>query len=408
MDVASAEKTASEPDIHSDCESCASSQTTSTDLYDHEPYQSFVHKAQSLLTSIFPKDLPIEMERMAGGSYNRVVGGILRHNSTDPMPVILRIPRCDYLQPGDEVAVLRYLTEMTNIPVPGVLHFDPTSENAISSPYMVLSRLSGRSLEHVYLEMPFEKKKRVVCNVARLLGKFSNVSFETIGMLRAGSEDEDIIIIGQAWDESDYFFPRMEGTRTPRGLSKSIASYLEERWSYLVYEEQRRHPGESFDARYTAAFRAAASKLPIPDPDIRARIVLFHTDFAPRNIFVDEDTGEITGVLDWDRAESAPVEAAWTMPAWLWDHNAGGSNQLEWESPDKIPDEPRAAELRDLFLREIGNVIPDFVDVVRGSKLLHNLLLFARRWLHSSEIIERADEFLKGMGVEVAESINAK
>ena len=81
---------------------------------------------------------------------------------------------------------------------------------------------------------------------------------------------------GQAWDESDYFFPRMEGTRTPRGLSKSIASYLDERWSYLVDEEQRRHPGESFDARYTAAFRAAAYKLPIPNPDIRARIVLFH------------------------------------------------------------------------------------------------------------------------------------
>jgi hypothetical protein len=399
MDIAS--EAASEPEIHSDCGSCASSQT-STDLYDHEPYQSFVHKAQSLLTSIFPKDLPIEMERMAGGSYNRVVGGILRHNLTDPMPVILRIPRVDYLQPVDEVAVLRYLTQMTDIPAPRVLHFDPTLDNAISSPYMVLSRLSGRCLEHVYLAMPFEKKRQVVCNVAHLLGKFSNVSFETIGMLRAGSEDEDVIIIGQGWDESEHFFPRMEGTQTPRGLSKSIASYLEERWTYFVNEEQRRNPGDSFDARYTAAFRTAASKLPIPNPDIRAQIVLFHTDFAPRNIFVDEDTGEITGVLDWDRAESAPAEAAWTMPAWLWDHNAGGSNQLGWESPDKIPEEPRAAELRDLFLREIGNVIPNFVDVVRGSKLLHELLIFARLGLHSCEIIERADEFLKGMGVEVA------
>lgn len=79
-----------------------------------------------------------------------------------------------------------------------------------------------------------------------------------------------------------------------------------------------------------------------------------------------------------------------------------GSNQLGWESPDKIPEEPRAAELRDLFLREIGNVIPNFVDVVRGSKLLHELLIFARLGLHSCEIIEQADEFLKGMGVEVA------
>ena len=68
---------------------------------------------------------------MSGGSYNRVIGGILCHNSTDSMSVILQIPRDDVLRPADEVAVMRYLTEMTNIPVPKVLHFDPISDNAI-------------------------------------------------------------------------------------------------------------------------------------------------------------------------------------------------------------------------------------------------------------------------------------
>ena len=54
-----------------------------------------------------------------------------------------------------------------------------------------------------------------------------------------------------------------------------------------------------------------------------------------RNNFqvVDEDTGEITGILDWDRAASAPAEAAWLMLAWLWDQNACGSNELGWEVP---------------------------------------------------------------------------
>lgn len=79
--------------------------------------------------------------------------------------------------------------------------------------------------------------------------------------------------------------------------------------------EQRRHPGDSFDTR--TVFRAAAPRLPIPNADIRVQIVLFHTVFAPRNIFVNEDTGEITGVLDWDRAESVPAKAAWTTPTWL-------------------------------------------------------------------------------------------
>lgn len=89
------------------------------------------------------------------------------------------------------------------------------------------------------------------------------------------------------------------------------------------------------------------------------------------------------------------------MPAWLWDENACGSNQLGWESPDNIPDDPRAAELWELFLSKIKKVIPEFVDVVRRSKHIHELLSFAHIWMHSSEGFDCADKFLEGMGVEV-------
>lgn len=64
-------------------------------------------------------------------------------------------------------------------------------------------------------------------------------------------------------------------------------------------EEQRRNPGDTFDLRFASAFRAAMDKLPIPDTDTPARIVLHHTDLAPRNIFIDVQSGAITGVLDW-------------------------------------------------------------------------------------------------------------
>ena len=67
---------------------------------------------------------------------------------------------------------------------------------------MVLTRLRGCCLDEVYSEMPFEKKKRLFCDVARILGKFSNSPFETIGTLRAGYEDEDIVVVGQAWNPS--------------------------------------------------------------------------------------------------------------------------------------------------------------------------------------------------------------
>ena len=63
-------------ECYSDCGSHASSQT-STDLYSHKPFETFIQKVHSLLATIFPNDLPIKMEHMTGGSFNRVMRGVL-------------------------------------------------------------------------------------------------------------------------------------------------------------------------------------------------------------------------------------------------------------------------------------------------------------------------------------------
>ena len=119
---------------------------------------------------------------------------------------------------------MRYLTDTTDIPIPKVLHFDPFSDNAISSPYMVLTRLRGHCLVDVYSEMPFEKKKCVVCDVVRILGKFSNTLFETIRMLRVGYEGEDAVVVGHSWDPIE----QAQDLHPPPAVSRSIALYLEE------------------------------------------------------------------------------------------------------------------------------------------------------------------------------------
>jgi hypothetical protein len=127
----------------SDCDSCAASQT-STDLYDHEPFETFAHKVHSLLTTIFPDDLFIHVERISGGSYNRVVRGVLGSRR-----VIVRIPRFTYCSPVNEVAILRFLRSTTAIPVPSVLHFHMSSSNLISDPFMILEHLPGTCLGDV-------------------------------------------------------------------------------------------------------------------------------------------------------------------------------------------------------------------------------------------------------------------
>jgi hypothetical protein len=88
---------------YTDCNSCASYQT-STDLYGHEPFETFGQKVQSLLIALFPNELPVEVEHMAGGSYNRVVHGVLvrstlsapHRSANSSIHLLLACPRSCY------------------------------------------------------------------------------------------------------------------------------------------------------------------------------------------------------------------------------------------------------------------------------------------------------------------------
>ncbi|KAF8526625.1 phosphotransferase enzyme family-domain-containing protein [Hysterangium stoloniferum] len=372
-------------DSRSESSSCRISQT-STELF-----ETFSHQAHDLLGFLFPNDLPIEVKHMAGGASNRVVRGTLRSDSMDSQKnIVLRIPRVQFNSPTNEVAVLSFLAEKTSIPVPRVLHFDASSSNIISNPFVILEYLPGSCLEEVYQSMPIATKRAVISSMVHLLKDLSQVSFGSIGRLIPGSPDDSTLKIGHVVDR------RALSHLTPPALAAtadSIRSYLEERWAFFEREEQRCNPGDTFDVRYNRAFRAAAAKLPIPDAETPARIVLYHPDLAPRNIFVDPETGKITGVLDWDRAESAPVEAAWQMPAWLWGWDLAGSDQLQWVDPDDIPTDPEAVEIKEIFVKEVNEVLPGFVDTVTSNKLVFELLTFARIGLYSQETIFMADDF---------------
>ncbi|KAF8526609.1 phosphotransferase enzyme family-domain-containing protein [Hysterangium stoloniferum] len=382
-------------DSHSESSSCHISQT-STELF-----ETFSHQAHDLLVALFPNDLPIEVKHMAGGASNRVVHGTLRSDSmVSQRIIVLRIPRVHFDSPTNAVAVLNFLAEKTSIPVPRVLHYDASSSNIISHPFVILEHLPGSCLEEVYPSMPLATKRAVISSIVHLLKDLSQVSFGSIGRLIPGSPDDSTLKVGHVVDRRTF------SHSTPPALAAmadSIRGYLEERWAFFEREEQRCNPGDTFDVRYNRAFRAAAAKLPIPDAELPARIVLYHPDLAPRNIFVDPETGKITGVLDWDRAEGAPVEAAWQMPAWLWGWDLAGSDQLQWVDPDDIPTDPEAVEIRKVFVKEVNEVLPGFVDTVRSNKLVFELLTFARIGLYSQETIFMANDFFRQMDVEVPE-----
>lgn len=98
--------------------------------------------------------------------------------------------------------------------------------------------------------------------------------------------------------------------------------------------------------------------------------MLFHRDFAARNILVTHTTAEwtISGVLDWDECDAAPVEigSVW-RPGWLWASEEEGEadfEENEWDPDLPVPDE-ESERVKRTFVGEIERLKPGFVMMVR-------------------------------------------
>ncbi|KAF8241937.1 hypothetical protein K440DRAFT_675798 [Wilcoxina mikolae CBS 423.85] len=56
--------------------------------------------------------------------------------------------------------------------------------------------------------------------------------------------------------------------------------------------------------------------------------IFYHTGLQRRNILADPDTGALTGIVDWDQAESRPrmFARASSSISWLWDERSSGDD----------------------------------------------------------------------------------
>lgn len=66
----------------------------------------------------------------------------------------------------------------------------------------------------------------------------------------------------------------------------------------------------------------------------REEFVLCHNDLAPQNIFVDPNTFQIVGIIDWEFSGSFP--AYFELPLW---------REFEWEAGRKMYDQARQRDL---------------------------------------------------------------
>jgi aminoglycoside phosphotransferase (APT) family kinase protein len=216
------------------------------------------------------------------------------------------------------------------LPVPRVLDAKPEGDDG-DPPYVLTERLPGVNLE-TYLETaPDEQRRRVGEQFGELLARLSGMPFLTSGDFIG----RDLAI--EPFDQGDlrqWFNRHAEDI----GFSRSQVDSL-----YNVLD---------------AAEDLAADGV--------GRVCLVHSDFNPKNLLVDPDTAEITGLLDWEFAHAgSPYSDLGNLLRFCTDPVLGGAvlDVVRRTAPglgDRLEERGRAADLWaviDLAARAAANPV---------------------------------------------------
>jgi hypothetical protein len=275
--------------------------TSSTYKYEQESFDTFKLKVIQLCHEIGYGE-PSEVERMEGGSYNRIIS--LTFASRVQQRFILRIPRqpLDESQPweiSDQISVLLYLSQFDFLKVPSIVAYDLTTNNSIASQWVLQARLPGQSIQMVFYQLPLAEKLQITTIVAELVMKLERIVLEKPGRLIGKRSlqpvSHGLSISGDGADITGFRecpiedFPVVE----KQHLTSLLIEMLENQKKHALKEDPVRGwvAAEKYEKLQAITREMETSGL-IRTYDIEN--ILWHWDFAARNILIDrlDDTSE--------------------------------------------------------------------------------------------------------------------
>ncbi|KAL8773222.1 MAG: hypothetical protein Q9209_001898 [Squamulea sp. 1 TL-2023] len=383
---------------NSSCSSCVSE--SSTVVYSHESYEIFEPRVQQLCRHLWPlaaEAESFEVERLKGGSYNRVIGIKTPPSTGEAQRMyILRIPRFEIAQQQREIAILRYVRQHTSIPTAEVIFSDSTTQNPLNEPYMIQTRIAGQSLQHVYPTMNHEQKRAIAKQWGQLVLSQRTVQNNSSGVVDA-TTDEDGTIIFAIHPYDVYLEQKPDPVDVRLSPTQSILEMFVtqfERWDAAAVQSSRA-PASEFRPDHWDRLAAIAKDMDATGMFKDSCFTLCHLDLHPRNVMVDiqpDGAAKITGVLDWDSAVFAPDFVVCTPPSWIWAWKDDEDEPLD--EADTMPDSPEDQTLKRDFEDAVGNELLEafYAPQYRMARQLFDIALDGIR---TNVAFEEAHELMK-------------
>jgi len=281
-----------------------------------------------------------------------------------------------------EVATLKFLAANTHIPVPKVYAWNSDASNPVGAEYMIMQKVPGFSASEKWETLSVTVKKSVVSHVADYLMTIFAFRFDCAGSLYLSAHSETGIIVGPI--VSTPFYRALDGViRIPdedaasyaelfrfRGPFSNTSDYLQ---SFVLAElhflsHHRSIALSEFDGEdeeaavirlkqgervlqkalklcsvYPGDIQIYSQEATTPIKPFSLRL----DDFRLSNIMIDE-SGQVTGIIDFEGATIAPLWECALLPRWLQDPDDPESTYEGGSAESR-------QTLRTLFLEKVGN-----------------------------------------------------
>ncbi|KAL5116297.1 hypothetical protein ACEQ8H_005855 [Pleosporales sp. CAS-2024a] len=366
---------------------------TSTVAFEHEPYSTFQDKVFELCKVLFPNKSAqdIELERMQGGSFNRIIGITLWEEGGRNLPwystpnirnmfsacvrgksakavkrksFVVRIPRNDIHHLCYQSIILMYVGRVLGYQVPKCITYDSGINNPLSQSYMLQNRLPGQSLAQLWPHLSIAQRRaaaRCIAEVVRDLHRVRNPCAGVIS-LRNTSRDldtgvvqlEPMMIPGHGKVSipaaAHVFKTRVATPQTTRNLLLSLIA----RQRIRAEEDNIPAALDHIWSGFTAMINKIYADGFLPDHDTFS---LFHPHLYARNllfIIPTPSTVHLSGIMDWDNTLFAPKFMATRAPFFLWQDDVGADEHEEDQVLIEPSESSEEREFKRIFEKVVG------------------------------------------------------
>ncbi|KAI8654135.1 APH domain-containing protein [Fusarium sp. Ph1] len=289
------------------------------------------------------------------------------------------LPVDPYHKAMGEVATPEWVRHFTDIPVPYVIAFDPSSDNEIGFEWLLMPFIAGKTADKVWNKMSVTAKEAFTKQVAEFQAQLLDASETTSRLRGIGTLTSPFEKPGQLvschWLRGDHF-----GYDVPRGAFHSSREWIDSHLRITMLEVGSGYicTQDEFLGTIERQLKTAESLLDLiptvfPAIDQPEQTAIYKSNLGLENILVDEE-GTITGILEWEYTSAMPCHHATELPLFLTEPIWPTYMDMDLAEARADRVEYEQTQLRKICTERMGELRPTWDAEVAGSALKNDFI----------------------------------